>query len=465
MVKLTRKFQDRYASIAPDGFFEALEQGLPKSIRVNTLKTTSSEFTSRARSHDWELTALPWYTDGFVIDREDRSQPLGHSLEHFAGHFYVQEASSMVPPLVLDPKPGERVLDMAAAPGSKTTQMAALMRNQGLLVANDSSAVRLKALSSNVERIGLLNVVVTQLSGPRLGRLLPGYFDKVLLDAPCTAEGTIAKNPELLGRWSENSIKKLSTLQLKLLLGAYYALRPGGTLVYSTCTFAPEENEGVVHEFLSLHPEAVVADFELPGLPLDDGVAEWRGVTFDPQVARTKRVWPGNLAMEGFFIAHIKKPSDVESSGEYRAYANRRYQATEETPSSWLEERFGLPPGWDDGYAWQRKDEEAWLMTPEAASFKELPAIRRGMRAARTVTEGYKPTTQFLQLFGNDMAKHIVQTDKVATKAYLQGQDLPVQQARGYVVLDHDGIVYACGLSLGDRIKNQLPVSRRIQPR
>lgn len=460
-MKLPTKFRERYEPIAPEGFFAALESGLPKTFRVNSLKSTTIEIVEYAQSQGWQLKALPWYPEAFTIDREDRSVPLGHTLPHFTGRLYIQEASSMVPPAVLDPQPGERVLDLAAAPGSKTTQLAAMMDNQGLLVANDSSATRIKALTANLERIGTLNTVVTNVSGHRLGRLVSAYFDKVLLDAPCTAEGTIAKNPELTARWSENAVIKLSTLQGKLLLGAWEAVKPGGVLVYSTCTFAPEENEGVLSSFLKLHPEATIEPFDLPGLPAAPGITEWQGETYDAQVAGARRIWPGQAAMEGFFIAKLRK---AEGSAEptYKMFGDRRYEDALDAPGEWLGERFGLPAGWDGELVWRAKDEERWLMTPEAAAFNYAPIVRRGLRAARTVRQGYKPTTDWMQLVGNQVTLNVVDTDAGQTQEYLAGQDLAIDAELGYVALRHEGVVYAVGLAQPGNIKNQLQVSRRI---
>ena len=217
---LPGRFLERYEPIAPPGFRESVVQPLKRTIRLNTLKVDRESFLKWAKEHHWQLSPLPWYKNGFQIDRADRSIPLGHTLPHFTGRIYVQEASSMIPPLLLDAKAGERVLDMAAAPGSKTTQLAAMMNNSGLLVANDSSVSRLKALTANLERCGTLNTVIANLNGHRLGRITGSMFDRVLLDAPCTAEGTAAKSPEVLRRWSENAIKKLATLQSKLLAAA-----------------------------------------------------------------------------------------------------------------------------------------------------------------------------------------------------------------------------------------------------
>lgn len=455
-------FRDRYSAIAPGGFFDALDAGLPKTIRVNTLKSPISDFGKRAKGHGWDLQPLPWQPDGFVIDREDRTTPLGHSLEHFSGHMYIQEGASQIPPLVLDPQPGERVLDMAAAPGSKTTQIAARMENRGLLVANDLSVPRIKALSANLERVGTLNTIVTQLTGNRLGRFLPGYFDRILLDAPCTAEGTLAKSPDALIRWSEKSIQKLATLQSKLLAGAYGALKPGGTLVYSTCTFAPEENEGVVSELLKNHPDAEVESFELPGLDLAPGLSAWRGEVYHPGVTNARRVWPGRERLEGFFIAKLRKGAGEEAP-EPRRFNDRRYGETDVLAGEWLADRFGLPAGWADSLVIREKQTDRWLMTPEASEFNRLPTVRRGLRIARTVTKGYKPTTDWCQIFGGQATTNIVQTNAAETTDYLAGQDIPYAGPdRGYVMLVSDGIAFACGLAQEGRIKNQIPVSRRI---
>lgn len=472
-MRLPTEFRRRYEPIAPDGFFEALTAGLPKTIRFNTLKADRPSLLARAKQQGWELTPLPWFTDGFIIDREDRTHPLGHSLEHFAGHIYIQEASSMVPPLVLDPRPEERVLDLAAAPGSKTTQLAAMMENQGLLVANDSSAPRLRALTANLERVGTLNTVITQLNGARLGRFAAGYFDKVLLDAPCTAEGTIAKSDEALRRWSEQAIRKLATLQAKLLIGAYQALRPGGVLVYSTCTFAPEENELVIDDFLMNHPEVELLDFDLPGLSVSPGLTKWQGRALRPELTRAQRIWPGAERMEGFFIAKLKKPDGFEKAEAPRTFPDRRYGDVDDEVTVWLREHFGFTASWPVPWLFRSKDSERWLMSREAAHFRHLPIIRRGLRAARVVTNGFKPTTGLCQLFGQQMSKNIVQVDAAEAQQYLRGEDLSIEAKRGYVTLVHDGIPFACGLSQGDpsapqrpgRIKNQVQVSRRVRER
>jgi NOL1/NOP2/sun family putative RNA methylase len=262
---------------------------------------------------DLEPRPISWYRDGYWV----RSDPgLGNRLEHFLGYIYIQDAASMVPALVLDPRPGELVLDMAAAPGSKTTQMAQLMENTGLIVANDCSRSRLRGLSGNLDRLGVLNTVVTYGDGKGIGRRLPEYFDRALLDAPCSAEGTLRRSQEALMRWGEWGIERMARLQKGLIRSGFRALKPGGVMVYSTCTFAPEENEGVVDYLLKKEENARVESITLEGLRFRPGVLEWQGRIYDPQVGGCIRIYPQDNDTEGFFVARIRKITITRSQRE-----------------------------------------------------------------------------------------------------------------------------------------------------
>ncbi len=213
----------------------------------------------------------------------------------------------MIPPVVLDPKPHENILDMAAAPGSKTTQICQMMNNKGSIVANDVNIERIKALRFNIEKLGCLNVATIRSNGVNLPHKKI-RFDKVLLDAPCSSEGTIRKNWKVLSRWSVGYVKQMSKEQKKLILAAYDVLKPGGVLVYSTCTLSPEENEEVV-DFLLAHKEgAYLEKINIRGLKIREGIEEWEGKVYNNEVKKIARIWPQDNNSEGFIVAKIVKP-------------------------------------------------------------------------------------------------------------------------------------------------------------
>ncbi len=287
-------------------FLEWMSSPLQDVLRVNTLKIDPASLLNRLTEQGFELEPLSFYPEAFRI--KSAPFPPGKTLEHFLGYFYVQEIASMLPPLILNPQPGEYVLDMAAAPGSKTTQMAQMMRNKGVIVANDINFERIRALSHNIDRLGVLNVVITEFDGYKFARLTPDTFDKVLLDAPCSAIGTLHRSREILKWWSWQKVGRLVRTQRGLILAAYDALKPGGMMVYSTCTLTPEENEGTVDFLLSRHPEAEIMDIPDFGFKMDPGLPGWRRKTYDPRVVKTKRLLPHKNMTEGFFLAAIRKP-------------------------------------------------------------------------------------------------------------------------------------------------------------
>ncbi|RLG12650.1 MAG: tRNA methyltransferase [Candidatus Nanohalarchaeota archaeon] len=278
---------------------------LRRAIRINTLKATVSECTQRLKDHGFILKPIPWTRHGFWIENK-ADIALGNTLEHFLGYFYVQEASSMIPPLVLDPKKYETILDTCAAPGSKTTQMAEMMENTGLIIANDSNMSRIKALRYNLDKSGIINTIVTRMDAAKLNKSHI-QFDKILIDAPCSAEGTIRKDWKVLSRWSETLIHGLSRLQKHITTNAIHCLKPGGTMVYSTCTLAPEENEEVITNLLDKVKGLTVEKITLDGLKTRPGIEEWQGRQYTEQVKNCARIYPQDNDSEGFFVAKIKK--------------------------------------------------------------------------------------------------------------------------------------------------------------
>ena len=267
-----------------DAFSASFSRPRAVGLRLNPLKGTSLPDLSA-----FSLTPVPWEPCGYYYDPETRP---GKSAYHEAGLYYLQEASAMAPAALLDPKPGERVLDLCAAPGGKSTQLAGKMQGRGLLVCNEINSKRAKILASNIERLGIANAMVLNEHPQRLEARFEGYFDKILVDAPCSGEGMFRKEEAAVTDWSEETVFMCERRQAEILLSAALMLRPGGRLVYSTCTFSPEENEGRVSEFLHTHPdfsiEAVDAPWFSPGRP------DWVQNPA-PGLEKTFRLWPHRL--------------------------------------------------------------------------------------------------------------------------------------------------------------------------
>jgi NOL1/NOP2/sun family putative RNA methylase len=300
------KFKERFRKLLGrelNTFLEYQKKPMKETIRINTLKISREELVKKLESRGWKLKEIPWYEDGLLVEK--RKEELGNTLEYFLGYYYSQGPASMIPSLVLDPKPGEIVLDLCAAPGSKTTQMAQLMKNKGVIIANDKSLSRISILRSNLQRCGVVNTIVTRMDG-RMFKNVKQEFDRVLVDAPCSSEGTMRENPHLIKEWNLYTIKKLSNLQKRLIEAGFMRLKEGGVLVYSTCTLAPEENEKVI-DYLVRKWDAKIEKIKLKNVKRREGVTEWKGKEFVDEIKRCWRIYPQDNDTEGFFIARIRK--------------------------------------------------------------------------------------------------------------------------------------------------------------
>jgi len=292
----------QYSSIIPefDRFMDILKIPQPYWIRVNTLKIQEDKLIKRLEKK------------GFVFERFGNlnaykilSMPVKHpgaTIEHSLGYYYVQDLSSMAPVFAMNLRPGEVILDMAAAPGSKTTMMAEIMRNRGTIVANDVSLSRIKSLGGNIERLGITNVILLRKDARK--DLFGVEFDKILLDAPCSGEGVIRKNPWNFHPANEREHRYLREQQIRMLKNAVKHLKEGGIIVYSTCTFHPLENESVVEYGINkLNLEPVEFDIPISNLK---GVDEWMGESYE-HYKYFKRIYPHLVDTGGMFIAVLKK--------------------------------------------------------------------------------------------------------------------------------------------------------------
>lgn len=294
---------ERYREIIPDfdAFMATLEKPQPVTIRVNRLKATPEKVAEalKKRGFDIKPTAL----SEWILQVEGEGS-VAKTLEHWLGWFYIQEASAATAVMALEPHPEERILDLCASPGGKTTQMAELMNNTGLIVANDTTPKRLRALLANLSRLGVINTIVTQWDGrnyPDLGIV----FDKALVDAPCSSEGKAREEPELRQGADINFVRSISGTQKGLLRRALELVKPGGIVVYATCTFAPEENEAVVAYALQKVPcELLPIDLPIPHSP---GLTEWQGRVFGEEMKKCVRIYPHHIDSGGMFLAKLRK--------------------------------------------------------------------------------------------------------------------------------------------------------------
>jgi NOL1/NOP2/sun family putative RNA methylase len=315
-VDVKKRFEEHYRALLGNQYDTFMNYSLSyirKCIRVNTLKISVEDVQKRLAGR-WNLEPIPWCKEGFWIAFKDGKRfDIGNLIEHHLGDIYVQESASMIPPIILNPKPGEIVLDMCAAPGSKTSQIAMYMQNAGILIANDVSGSRLKALGMNLQRCGVRNAIMTMMQEGRFKRLAREHpevqFDKILVDAPCSGTGTIRKSLKTILMWNSLGITKLSRLQKELLETAFALLKPGGTLVYSTCTIEPEENEVVVSHLLDTHPDAHLENIDRHtlGIKTTPSITDFNNFKINPEVKKCLRIHPYDNNTEGFFVAKITK--------------------------------------------------------------------------------------------------------------------------------------------------------------
>ncbi len=312
------RFKERMQALLPneEDFqkFEKIIHTQPKNfIRCNTIKMSPEELIKRLKEKWQVLQPFPDAPEIMLIAQDLLPGELGNSIEHILGYYYIQELSSMLPAIALAPSPGDLVLDLCASPGSKTTQIASYMQAQGTLIANDLKLDRIKILSANLERCGVTNIIVSRNDAVSICSRLSksGFlFDKILLDVPCSGEGTLRSNSKTFLMWNEKVIKKLSRQQKKFIAFALKCLKPQGTLVYSTCTHAPEENEEVVNFALKNFP-VKIESINLP-IKCRQGVTSWKEDEFSQELKHACRIYPQDNDTEGFFLAKLTLLEEIK---------------------------------------------------------------------------------------------------------------------------------------------------------
>ena len=309
--KLPADFTGRLRRLLPPERCAQVESSFhrPKTttFRVNPLKTDAETLQRELEAAGFRVEAVEWLPGAFRLSDPAQRRALTESDAFYEGRLYIQNLSSMLAPLLLDPRPGEQVLDLAAAPGGKTLMMAGLMEDRGWLSAVEPVKERFHRLRRNIESAGATIVHTYLKDGRGVGRACPLMFDRVLLDAPCSSEAKFSTlRPESYAYWSPRKIRESQRLQKRLILSAWESLKPGGRLLYSTCSFAPEENEVVIDFLLKKKPEARLLPVEVPVPNRMEGLTAWEKKRFDSTLDRTRRILPDG-EMDGFFLALLEK--------------------------------------------------------------------------------------------------------------------------------------------------------------
>ncbi|MEW5180474.1 16S rRNA (cytosine(1407)-C(5))-methyltransferase RsmF, partial [Escherichia coli] len=384
---LTQMREAMPSTLSFDDFLAACQRPLRRSIRVNTLKISVADFLQLTAPYGWTLTPIPWCEEGFWIERDNEDAlPLGSTAEHLSGLFYIQEASSMLPVAALfaDGNAAQRVMDVAAAPGSKTTQIAARMNNEGAILANEFSASRVKVLHANISRCGISNVALTHFDGRVFGVAVPEMFDAILLDAPCSGEGVVRKDPDALKNWSPESNQEIAATQRELIDSAFHALRPGGTLVYSTCTLNREENEAVCMWLKETYPDAV--EF----LPLGE---LFPGANKALTEEGFLHVFPQIYDCEGFFVARLRKTQAIPAlpTPTYKV-GNFPFSPVKDREAGQIRQAAaGVGLNWDENLRLWQRDKELWLFPVGIeALIGKVRFSRLGIKLAETHNKGYR---------------------------------------------------------------------------
>ncbi len=408
-------------------FLESLERPRAVALRFNPLKGERPVLP-------FVGAPVPWEPEGFYYDPETRP---GLHVYHEAGVYYLQEASAMAPVALLDPKPGERVCDLCAAPGGKTTQIAGRMLGRGFLVCNEINPKRAKILSRNIERMGVANALVTNEHPETLASRFPGFFDRVLVDAPCSGEGMFRKEEAAVTDWSQETVQMCARRQREILDSAARLVRPGGRLVYSTCTFAPEEDEETVAAFLKAHPEFTPEPVEAP----------W----FVPGENASYRMWPHKLLGEGHFAAVLRKTQG--ESGEVPACPG------EKCPKAWESFAKELDITLPEGKAVFFGQSLYWAPT-ELPELNRLKVLRPGLELGTERKGRFEPAHALALWLKTCAVTESFPPESPEMKAYLHGDVVPSGK-KGWCLVQAGGYAIGWGKGDGSVLKNHYPKGLR----
>lgn len=415
-------------------FFASMEEKPSLALRINPLREHAA-----AIAEAYSDGPVPWERLGRYLKEGVRP---GAGIAHTAGAFYLQEASAMVSAAILAARPGERILDLCAAPGGKSTQAAACLAGEGLLVSNEPDPGRAKVLASNIERLGVKNAVVVNHYPDALAKKWPGYFDAIICDAPCSGEGMFRREPEARGEWNPASPAGCAKRQAEILDRAAELLRPGGRLIYSTCTFNEAENEGSISAFLSRHPDFAPEDFDLPGL----GASQMGCI----------RVWPQRVRGDGHFAAKLRK----DGAGKLPPAPVRKPDKENIRLIAQLEQEIcALDASMKANLL--RQGDYILALPEQCPDLKGIKTVSAGVRLLRIGKNYIEPEHALAMALRPDQAKRRMELSDNEAARYLAGEVLPYEGEKGWTLITWHDLPLGWGKASGGQMKNHLPKGLR----
>ena len=456
-----QRMQEYLGEEYPD-FLQSYSKEKFQALRINTLKQNGSgESKTETLAALFKLEQVPWAENGYYYEKD--AQPGKHPL-HEAGVYYIQEPSAMAPVGFLEVQPGERVLDLCAAPGGKSTQIAAFLQGEGLLIANEIHPTRAKILSENIERMGVRNAIVTNETPEHLSEVFVEYFDRILVDAPCSGEGMFRKNEDACEEWSPENVLLCAERQKFILDCAAKMLRPGGRLVYSTCTFAPAENEEGICSFLTRHEE-----FTTVSIPDDYKGTE--NMSRKEDYPGMLRLYPHKLNGEGHFLAVLQKKGTVPEDYDPIARSGFPKLVGEKDLTEWRQfckETFVNPADWggikggpDCDYI--KFGDNLYLIPQQMPGLTGLKVLRPGLLVGTMKKNRFEPSHSLALALKPDQVKYCyhLKSEDSLTQDYLKGQTFSAEGEKGWYLILTDGYGLGWGKLAGGIMKNHYPKGLR----
>ncbi len=453
---------ERYPAAFLDECREILKDEFPAFLRALALPPRRALRLNPQRNGAEQAAApflpdgaprVPWEPLGRYLAADAKP---GAGIAHAAGAFYLQDASAMAPVAALDPRPGERVLDLCAAPGGKSGQIAARLNGRGFLLSNEIEFSRARILLGNLERLGVTNAFVTSAPAEALARVLPAFFDRVLVDAPCSGEGMFRKEEAAVADWSPETVDMCARRQLEILRSAARMLAPGGRLVYSTCTFAPQENEGVISRFLAGAPEFSAAKADAPWFA--PGRPDWIENPA-PGIEHTFRLWPHKLHGEGHFAAVLEKASDAPVgaaiSRPYGSPGGQLIAAPTDLVEFCKETGAALPEGRPLAFR-----QSLFWVPEETPDLKGLKVLRPGLELGEILKNRFEPAHAWALWLKTANSTVDFPADSPEIAVYLRGETIS-GQAKGWTLLTVDGLSLGWVKGSGGILKNHFPKALR----